>query len=99
MTRRREDIDEQVGTVVATLRNGVERHPSARRIAAYHRGELSTPDVEQLRDHLAMCPECADLLLDFAGFSEQPATGAAEWWKTRKEAVWGVLRSRLGKRT
>lgn len=91
----RESIEEVIGTVSEVLREGVSRHPSGRQLAAYHREELSPSEMEALRDHLALCPECSELLLDLGGF-EQLGTGAeAQLWTERQPAVWQALQSSL----
>ncbi len=91
----RESIEEVIGTVSEALREGVSRHPSGRHLAAYHREELSPSEMEALRDHLSLCPECSELLLDLSGF-EQLGTGAeAQLWTGRQPAVWRALQSRL----
>ncbi len=95
MGRSGAGIEEAVGELGVALRDGVSRHPSARQLAAYHREELPPEETEALRDHLALCPECSELLLDLAGFGELAASTEAQHWEERKPAVWGSLRSAL----
>lgn len=47
-------------------------HPSAERLVAYRAGELTAAEQEAMRDHLALCRECTDILLDLAGESRGP---------------------------
>jgi hypothetical protein len=92
----RRSVEEEVGLVATALRVAVDRHPSARQLSAYHRGdELSPADTETLRDHLAQCPECADLVLDLDGFGALATQVDDEEWEGRKAAVWRSLRSSI----
>jgi hypothetical protein len=94
MKRHPVSIDEAVGAVGAELGSDGTEHPSARELTAYHHGELPPEDTERIRDHLALCRHCADLVLDFASFGE-PEAEAVEGGEGLP-AVWESLRSRLG---
>lgn len=50
-----------------------EEHPPLERLIAYHEGKLDAAAAEELRDHLALCPRCADQQLDLADFNAPPA--------------------------
>ncbi len=43
-------------------------HLTAEQLDAYHFKELSGDEAERIQDHLALCRECASLLLDLAEF-------------------------------
>ncbi len=92
---RREGIEEAVGTVGEALRQGMTQHPSGRELAAYHHEELSSTEMEALRDHLSMCPECSELLLDLSGFEQLGQGAEARRWTQRQPAVWQALQSNL----
>jgi hypothetical protein len=47
-------------------------HPAAEELIAYHRRELEPPAAERLREHLADCADCADLVLDLAEYDLWP---------------------------
>ncbi|HMB52004.1 MAG TPA: zf-HC2 domain-containing protein [Thermoanaerobaculia bacterium] len=49
-----------------------EHHPAAEELVAYHRRELAAAAAEELREHLADCTECADLVLDLAAHDMWP---------------------------
>lgn len=52
------------------------RHAEPEELVAYRAHRLGEDEVEQLRDHLALCPECTELLLDLASFEEiEPRLG------------------------
>jgi len=45
-------------------------HADPEELVAYHEGRLDEAKAESLRDHLAVCPECVELLRDFESFAE-----------------------------
>ena len=51
-------------------RRGLDEHPTPETLVAYHAGELPAAEQEDLRNHLALCHDCADLLLDLVSFAE-----------------------------
>ncbi|HEX2643010.1 MAG TPA: zf-HC2 domain-containing protein, partial [Thermoanaerobaculia bacterium] len=59
-------LDEALRELAARARRDLGAHPTPELLAAYHAGELPEDEVEQIRDHLALCPECGELLLDLA---------------------------------
>lgn len=74
----------------------LEAHPDPERLAAYHSGQaggLSPEEEARIQDHLALCRECAALLLDLDGLAD-PGFGA-EADPTAKEAVWRSLREEI----
>lgn len=73
----------------------LDAHPDPERLAAYHAGELPPEEEGRVQDHLALCRECADLLLDLDGLAD-PGFGAGADLSA-KEAVWQSLREEIGK--
>jgi hypothetical protein len=75
-------------------------HPSPETLAAYHEHRLPVAEEERLRDHLALCTDCAQLLLDLFAFAEPetPATPAEIHGPTDVDldVAWQSLRGRLG---
>lgn len=77
-------------------RRELRDHPAPERLAAYRAGELSAEEAEGVRDHLALCPECAQLLLDLVAFEEhEPAEEPAGLASGDVEAAWQRLRPKL----
>jgi hypothetical protein len=73
-----------------------DAHPDPERLAAYHSsqaGELSPEEEGRIQDHLALCRECAALLLDLDGLAD-PGFGA-DADPTAKETVWQNLREAI----
>jgi len=68
-------------------------HPDPEELAAYHAGELSSEEAGRVQDHLALCRECAALLLDLDGLAD-PGFGAAADL-AGKEAVWQSLKQEI----
>lgn len=71
-------------------RRDLDAHPDPERLAAYHAGELSPEEEGRIQDHLALCRECAALLLDFDGLADPDFGAGADL--TGKGAVWQRLR-------
>lgn len=53
-------------------------HPSPDQLIAYDSGELSEQDAIRLREHLAVCPDCARTVLDLAAFPKLEAGPGVE---------------------
>ena len=70
-----------------------DAHPDPERLAAYRAGELSPEEEGRVQDHLALCRECAALLLDLDGLAG-PGFGAGAD-PIAKEAVWQSLRKEI----
>lgn len=67
-----------------------EGHPSFAALAAYADGE--TADADRLRRHLAVCPECASLVLDLEAFpNNAPAAGVEPLSREELAADWERL--------
>ena len=47
-------------------------HPMAEVLMAYQEGRLVGDDAAEVRDHLALCTKCAQLVLDLAAFPDVP---------------------------
>lgn len=73
-----------------------DAHPDPERLGAYHAGELSPEEEGRIQDHLALCRECAALLLDLDGLAD-PGFGAGADL-SGKEAVWQRLRKETAPR-
>ncbi len=77
-----------------------EEHPEASLLVAYHHGNLSAVEAEAVLDHVAICRNCGDLLLELDGFqesSQSPAVGGPEQVSDLEtERAWREVRDRLG---
>lgn len=75
-------------------------HPKIEDLAAYHAGELSPEAEARLREHLAVCHECSDLLLDLINFADlAPPPGEPDLTDEEMEEDWQALRARMGVKT
>ncbi len=91
--------DAQLATVRALnaeARQELENHPSSDEILDYHEQVLSDDATESLRDHLAICPDCAQRALDLSVLvrpglvleEEDPPVGsAATEWQELEQAL------------
>ena len=96
MDKRRGEIDAAVRAYAAGQRRSRQGHPPVEELAAYHRGELAGEARELLRDHLALCAECARLLLDLENFADLgPPSEAHRLADDDVEEAKEALRSRL----
>ncbi len=66
-------------------------------LAAYRERRLAADEVERVRDHLALCSECADLLLQEEAFAA-PAAAEAGLLAEEVDAAWSELAPRLADR-
>lgn len=80
-------------------------HPTLEILGAYRRGELGPEERKSLQDHLAVCAECTEALLELGRFQEMmeadkpmPATFATFEASAETEASWQAVRARLGQR-
>lgn len=94
MTRDSE-IELAVSEVAEALRQGLEEHPEASQLSAYHRQALTPADRVAVQDHLALCPECSGLMLDLADFDQLAASSEAQAWQARQPAVWRSLQDEI----
>lgn len=84
------DLAAGVRTLTAAARHGLGPHPSAGELLSYHQEALGDAEAESIRDHLALCPECAQRSLDGAAFlqpDEAPAKLAPRSWRTLRRAL------------
>jgi putative zinc finger protein len=72
-------------------------HLSPEELAGYHAGELAPEAEARIREHLALCRDCSDLLLDLVGFKKlTPPPGVAELTEGEVEEGWQAVRAKLG---
>lgn len=80
-------------------RRGLDEHPTPEALVAYHAGELSSAEQEDLRNHLALCHDCADLLLDLVSFAEfTPPDQIPALADVEVEGAWQKFQPRLAAR-
>lgn len=89
-------FSEAVRDLADEKRRKLGEHPTAEVLVALHEGRLSAAEAESLRDHLALCPECRELLRDLGAFGAEPPAGSPRLEDVDVEAAWQGLRSRLG---
>lgn len=97
--------DDQKPTLDAALRHLAEQkrrsltsHPTPQELADYHAGELPPEAEARILDHLAICRECSDLLLDLSGFADlKPPAGVPELTDEQVDEDWQSLRSKIRK--
>ncbi len=89
-------LDAALRHLAEQQRRSLTSHPTPQELAAYHGGELPPEAESRMLDHLAICRECSDLLLDLAGFADlKPPQGVPELTDEQVEQDWQALRSRM----
>ena len=73
-------------------------HPTPEELVAYRSGGLTPPDEERIKDHLALCRDCSQLLLDLKEFEEDGPEEESGLSDAQVEAAWRRLRPRLEER-
>jgi hypothetical protein len=81
-------------------RRSFEDHPTLEEWNEYREGRVKPDRAERLKDHLVLCNECADLLLDLSSFAKAvPPEGARPISDGQVEAAWWQLQAKLGEVT
>lgn len=77
-------------------RQGLEKHPSADDLLAYHLRRLESADIERIQDHLAICPECASFILRLGPVSgSERGPDALSIQEEQVQSEWERLKRRL----
>lgn len=75
--------------------HAIDQHPLPERIAAYHERRLPPDEAEEIRAHLAACPDCTTELLALADLYDEVDDPAAEVSPASLDAAWRRQRQRL----
>jgi len=90
-------LDAALRHLAEQQRRSLTSHPTPQELAAYHAGELPPEAEAKILDHLAICRECSDLLLDLSGFADlKPPQGVPELTDEQVEQDWQKLRAKMG---
>lgn len=96
MDHEKPPLDAALRYLAELKRRSLTSHPTPQELAAYHAGELPPEAEARILDHLAVCRECSDLLLDLSGFADlKPPEGVPELTDEQVEQDWQKLRSRM----
>lgn len=91
-------LDAALRHLAEQQRQSLTSHPTPQELASYHAGELPPEAESRLLDHLAVCRDCSDLLLDLSGFADlKPPAGVPELTDEQVEEDWQELRARMRK--
>ena len=89
-------LDAALRHLAEQQRRSLTSHPPPQELAAYHAGELPPEAEARILDHLAVCRECSDLLLDLSGFADlKPPAGVPELTDAQVEQDWQALRAKM----
>jgi hypothetical protein len=96
-----EELDDEIAGAVRAFakqrRKESTLHLLPEDLLAYHEGQLSPDESEEVREHLALCDRCSDLVLDLASFPEiePPSSAGAVAEDVAFARRWELLRTRL----
>jgi anti-sigma factor ChrR (cupin superfamily) len=89
-------LEPALRALAARERRALDDHPTPETLVAYRAGELPSEAAEALRDHLALCPDCAEMLLDLATFEQfTPSEESAGLTDGDVGAAWQRMQQRL----
>lgn len=89
-----EDFREDLRLVAMDLRAELEGHPTPDELVDYHLGALSAEAEERLQEHLSLCPECSQVVLDLVEFSREPVV-VPDLPAASLESAWEAIEARL----
>lgn len=90
-------LSEAIRLLAERDRRSLGAHPKIEELAAYHAGELEPQAVARVREHISVCRECSDLLLDLINFADlTPPPGEPDLTDDEMEQDWQALRARMG---
>lgn len=72
-----------------------DRHPAPERLVAYHERRLPPGEVEEMRTHLAACPDCTTQLLALVELLDEQDEPVAAPTRDELDAAWQRQRARL----
>jgi hypothetical protein len=92
-----EALDAALRDLARERRRSLGDDPSADELADYLAGALPPEEEERIQEHLALCPECASLVVDLAALLQPPAEAppAAALPAGEREQAWERLAWRL----
>ncbi len=89
------ELASSIRALTAEARRAVDHHPSTDELVAYHRKALPDTAAEALRDHLALCPDCARSGLDLAALVAPESLDEEASEEAATPEGWAALREEL----
>lgn len=95
MTKSDAGAAEWVRAVAVEQRRELTGHPAPTQLLAYHRDQVAPEEMQEIRSHLALCPECARAVLDFGRFPKiEPADGTEPLTEEELDDAWADFKRR-----
>ena len=96
LDREKPPLNPKLRDLADRERRNLGPHPTPEQLADYHAEKLSAEEEERIQEHLALCPECAELFLDLVDFaSPEPARDISGLTDEEVDAAWQDMRARL----
>lgn len=73
----------------------IDRHPLPEQIVAYHERRLPPDEAEDVRAHLAACPDCTTQLLELAALLDGEDDASSDLSRAELDAAWERQRAQL----
>ena len=90
-------LEPALRALTARAERRLGEHPSPEALGDYHEGRLGGEEAERLRDHLALCADCAQLVLDLKAFPEiEMPAGTRKPTEGEVDEAWQAMQARLG---
>ena len=72
MKKANSTLIDGVRVLADEMREVMDDHTTIEVLAAYHHRQLPAEEIEVIQDHLSLCHQCTQLLLDYAAFESAP---------------------------
>lgn len=96
LDREKPPLNPKLRDLADRERRNLGPHPTPEQLADYHAEKLSAEEEERIQEHLALCPECAELFLDLVDFAgPEPARDVSGLTDEEVDAAWQDMRARL----
>ena len=96
LDREKPPLNPKLRDLANRERRNLGPHPTPEQLADYHAEKLSAEEEERIQEHLALCPECAELFLDLVDFAgPEPARDVSGLTDEEVDAAWQDMRARL----
>jgi hypothetical protein len=95
MDEKRADLKAALRELAAEEAGDLGAHVGLKRLIAYRQGTLPAAEREDLQEHLSLCPQCTERLLELRDFEAASARGDAAGAESLQQEAWESLARHL----